>query len=103
MMPDSFEIARFIIAFFTSGIFWLMILFYAEKRWRQHAVPGVSVAAAIVLAAAAILFFKVVVDDAPWRMPPGDDEMSYSSPARSGSVDAHVHGRVREGDRHLDD
>lgn len=82
-MPDTFELTRFIIAFFASGIFWLMVLFYAEKRWREHGLPGAGVAAGIVLTAAAILFFKVVVDDAPWKMPPPmwPDEAAYSAPA----------------------
>lgn len=85
-MPDTFELTRFIIAFFASGIFWLMVLFYAEKRWREHGLPGAGVAAGIVLAAAAVLFFKVVVDDAPWKMPPPmwPDETTYAAPAHPG-------------------
>ena len=32
-MPDSFEISRFVIALFISGIFWMMVLFFAERAW----------------------------------------------------------------------
>jgi hypothetical protein len=109
-MLDFLEISRFIVAFFASGIFWLMVLFYAEKRWRDHGLPGAGVAAAIVLTAAAVLFFKVVVDDAPWKTPPPLwDETTYSAPAAGDrpvlalSVDADLSGRSHQRDGRLDD
>jgi hypothetical protein len=83
-MPDSFQVARFIVALFTSGIFWLMFLFYGEKAWQRGGVPGAKYVAAIVLVISGVLFFRVVVDDMAWKMPPGqdDDDAPFSDSAR---------------------
>jgi len=36
-MSDSAEVARFIVALFVSGIFWLIVLFFVETvRWRDR-------------------------------------------------------------------
>jgi hypothetical protein len=67
-MPDSFETTRFLAALFTSGLFWMMVLFFIERGWLKRRLPGSLLAAALVLALSAWGLFKVVVDDAPWKM-----------------------------------
>ena len=67
-MPDSFEISRFVIALFISGVFWLMVLFFIEKAWLRSRLPGALLMATLVLALSAWALFRVVVDDTPWKM-----------------------------------
>ena len=66
-MPNSFEATRFLMALFTSGLFWMMVLFFIERGWLKSRLPGSLVAATLVLALSAWGLFKVVVDDAPWK------------------------------------
>jgi hypothetical protein len=67
-MPDSFEVSRFVIALFISGIFWMMVLFFAERAWLRSRLPGALLMAMLVLALSAWALFRVVVDDRPWKM-----------------------------------
>jgi hypothetical protein len=67
-MPDSFEISRFVIALFISGVFWLMVLFFLEKAWLTSRLPGALLMATLVLALSAWALFRVVVDDRPWKI-----------------------------------
>jgi hypothetical protein len=73
-MPDSFETTRFLVALFTSGLFWMMVLFFIERGWLKSRLPGSLLMATLVLALSAWGLFKVVVDDVPWKMPPGQVE-----------------------------
>ena len=66
-MPDSSEIARFIVALFASGIFWLMVLFFVEKAWLRSRLPGVLPMAVLVLTLSALALFTVV-DDNAWKV-----------------------------------
>jgi hypothetical protein len=67
-MPDSFEATRFLAALFTSGLFWMMVLFFIERGWLKSRLPGSLLMATLVLALSAWGLFKVVVDDGPWKM-----------------------------------
>jgi hypothetical protein len=75
-MPTTWELTRFIVALFTSGIFWLMFLFYGEKAWHRGGLAGAKYMGVVVLVLSGVLFFKVVVNDAAWKNPP--DLMSLS-------------------------
>jgi hypothetical protein len=66
-MPDSFESTRFLAALFTSGLFWMMVLFFIERGWLKSRLPNSLVVATLVLALSAWALFKVVVDDEAWK------------------------------------
>ena len=66
-MPDTWELTRFIVALFTSGIFWLMFLFYGEKAWHRGGLAGAKYMGVVVLVVSGLLFFKVVVNDVGGR------------------------------------
>ncbi len=66
-MPDTFELSRFVIALFISGIFWMMVLFFVEKAWLKSRLPGALLMASLVLALSAWALFRVVVDDGSWK------------------------------------
>ena len=73
-MPDSFETTRFMAALFTSGLFWMMVLFFIDRGWLKSRLPGSLLMATLVLTLSAWGLFKVVVDDEPWKMTPGQVE-----------------------------
>ncbi len=76
-MPDSFELSRYLIALFISGVFWMMVLFFVEKAWLRSRLPGAAIAATLVLALSAWALFRVVVDDGSWKVTAGQSlEMS---------------------------
>ena len=76
-MPDSFELSRYLIALFVSGVFWMMVLFFVEKAWLRSRLPGAVIAATLVLALSAWALFRVVVDDGAWKVAAGQNtEMS---------------------------
>lgn len=66
-MSDSAEVARFIVALFVSGIFWLMVLFFVEKAWLRSRLPGAWLMAVLVLTLSALALFTVV-DDNAWNV-----------------------------------
>ena len=85
-MPDSFEISRFVIALFISGVFWLMVLFFVERAWLRSRLPGALFMALVVMTLAALVLFTVV-DDGAWKL-----VASQTMPADGGS-DAGTHGQ----------
>jgi xanthine/uracil permease len=66
-MSDSAEIARFIVALFASGVFWLMVLFFVEKAWLRSQLPGARIIAVLVLTLSALALFTVV-DEGAWKL-----------------------------------
>jgi uncharacterized membrane protein len=76
-MPDSFELSRYLIDMFVSGVFWMIVLFFVERAWLRSRLPGAAIAATLVLALSAWALFRVVVDDGWWRVTAGQSsEMS---------------------------
>ena len=67
-MPNSSEATRFLMALFTSGLFWMMVLFFIERGWLKSRLSNSLVMATLVLALSAWALFKVVVDDEAWKM-----------------------------------
>jgi hypothetical protein len=67
IMFDSTEVARFIVALFASGVFWLMVLFFIEKAWLRSPLPGAWLMAVLVMTLSALALFTVV-DDGAWRL-----------------------------------
>jgi xanthine/uracil permease len=65
-MSGSAEVARFIVALFASGVFWLMVLFFVEKAWLRSRLPGSLIMAVLVMTLSALALFTVV-DDGAWR------------------------------------
>jgi hypothetical protein len=64
-----FEVSRFIAALFTSGIFWMMVLFFVERKTETRRRSGLKILATVILVASAFLLLDVVVDDARWKTP----------------------------------
>jgi hypothetical protein len=83
-MFDSAEVARFIVALFASGVFWLMVLFFVEKAWLRSPLPGARLMAALVMTLSALALFTVV-DEGAWKL-----VASQTTPAPAGQgTDTH--------------
>jgi xanthine/uracil permease len=83
-MSGSAEVARFIVALFASGVFWLMVLFFIEKAWLRSRLPGALIMAVLVMTLSALALFTVV-DDGAWKL-----IASQQAPADRGqSAEAH--------------
>jgi hypothetical protein len=67
IMGASAEVARFIVALFASGIFWLMVLFCIEKTWLTSRLPGAMFMAALIMTRSALALFTLG-DDGAWRL-----------------------------------
>jgi xanthine/uracil permease len=85
-MSGSAEVARFIVALFASGVFWLMVLFFIEKAWLRSRLPGALIMAVLVMTLSALALFTVV-DDSAWKV-----IASQTTPADSGPG-TDIHGQ----------
>lgn len=85
-MFDSAAMARFIVALFASGVFWLMVLFFVEKAWLRSRLPGAWLMAALVMTLSALALFTVV-DESAWKLVASQ---TTSAPAGQG---AETHGQ----------
>ena len=85
-MSGSTEVARFIVALFASGVFWLMVLFFIEKAWRRSRLPGALIMAVLVMTLSALALFTVV-DEGAWKL------IASQQTAADGGQGAETHGQ----------